>query len=188
MPSSNRSIVLASKSPRRRELLKKAGIKFRVIPSGISEESDEMRPDARVIELALRKARAVAKKIKKGIVLGADTIVVCGGKIIGQPSGLREAYDMLYLLSGTTHEVYTGVALVDAATGREKSCAAKSRVRMKKLPIDELLRLSRKNLDKAGAYAIQEKKDPIARVISGSYDNVVGLPVKLVRKLLKKFY
>ena len=94
---------------------------------------------------------------------------------------------MLGSLSGTTHRVYTGVALVDVSTGKSVVSYARSDVRMKKIAIGDLRRLSGRHLDKAGSYAIQEKKDPIARVIKGSYDNVVGLPVALVRTLLKKF-
>ena len=92
---------------------------------------------------------------------------------------------MLGRLSGSTHQVYTGVALVDAKTKKTLVSHAKSEVRMKKISPQDLARLSRKHLDKAGSYAIQEKHDPIARVVKGSYDNVVGLPVK-VKALLKK--
>ena len=93
---------------------------------------------------------------------------------------------MLGGLSGTTHQVYTGVALVDAASGQSLVSHARSDVRMMKIAPDELARLSRRHLDKAGSYAIQEKRDPIARVVKGSYDNVVGLPVGLVKKMLKR--
>ncbi|MFA5975988.1 MAG: Maf family protein [Elusimicrobiota bacterium] len=180
-------LILASLSPRRRQLLRRLKIPFRVIPSHASEESNVKNPRKLVMELALRKASSVAKELDRGLVLGADTIVVLGGRILGKPGNTQDAYRMLYRLSGSTHSVYTGIALVDAATGRSKSAVAASAVRMKKLPIDRLLALSRNHLDKAGAYAIQEKKDPIARVIRGSYDNVVGLPVSLVKKLLKQF-
>lgn len=93
---------------------------------------------------------------------------------------------MLGRLSGTTHQVYTGVALIHVGSGKYLVSHAKSAVRMKKIPFHSLGRLSRKHLDKAGAYAIQERRDPMARVIKGSYDNVVGLPVATVRALLKK--
>ncbi len=151
----------------------------------MDESSDQPNPRKRVEELALRKAQAIARKLKKGVVLGADTLVVCEGKILGQPKDARHAYDMLYKLAGTTHQVFTGVALVDAVTGRTAVSSAVSRVRMKKLPLERLLALSRQHLDKAGSYAIQEKNDPIAKVVSGSYENVVGLPLDVVKKLLK---
>jgi septum formation protein len=118
--------------------------------------------------------------------LGADTVVVLDGRILGKPRHALDAYRMLYRLSGTTHRVLTGVALVDAPTGRALVRTAVSTVRMKKLPLERLLRLARRHLDKAGAYAIQERSDPIARVVQGSYDNVVGLPVRWVRRLMAR--
>jgi septum formation protein len=180
-------LILASKSPRRRALLKALGLSFRVMPSGVPEDSREKRPGPLVRELALRKAQAVAKRVKKGVVLGADTVVVLAGHILGQPKDPDDAYRMLYRLAGSTHRVYTGVAVVDAASGARTVSHAVSTVRMKKLPLDTLLRLARKNLDKAGAYAIQNKNDPIARVASGKYDNVVGLPLTVVSRLLKPY-
>ena len=180
-------LILASESPRRRSLLKTLGIPFRVIPSAVHEISHETNPMRLVQELALRKARAVASRLKEGLVLGADTVVVLGGKILGKPKDSDDAYRMLYRLSGSTHRVFTGVALVDAARRRSRVEGAVSVVRMKKLPIDMLLRLARKNLDKAGAYAIQSRHDPIARVVQGEYDNVVGLPLAVVGKLLKPY-
>jgi len=179
-------LILASASPRRRLLLKKLNIPFRVMASHVSESSSHDHPVHLVRELALRKAMMIARRLKDGVVLGADTVVVLHGRILGKPKDTRDAYQMLYRLSGSTHEVYTGVALVQARTQRAHVAHAKSIVRMKKIALEELLRLSRKHLDKAGAYAIQEKKDPLARVIRGSYDNVVGLPVATVKALLKK--
>src|SRR5207302_1967393 len=144
------------------------------------------RPVQLVRELALRKATSIAKRIKDGVVLGADTVVVLGGKILGKPRDARDAYRMLGRLSGSTHYVYTGIALVHARSRKALLGHAKSAVKMKKIPAQELRRLARKHLDKAGAYAIQQRKDPIARVVRGSYDNVVGLPMAKVKALLKK--
>lgn len=180
-----RLLVLASASPRRRRLLKRLRIPFKVIPSRVSETALHQNPRRLVEELAIRKARSVAGTLKRELVLGADTVVVLRGRVLGKPLHVRDAYEMLYRLSGSTHQVYTGVALVDAATGRCESRVAVSTVRMKKLPINRLLALSRRHLDKAGSYAIQEKRDPIARVIKGSYENVVGLPVCVVKKLIR---
>lgn len=180
------TLILASASPRRRALLKEAGFRFQVMPSHVSERSSLREPRRLVVELALRKAKATARLLQSGWVLGADTVVAQGGKILGKPRDERHAYQMLYRLSGTTHRVYTGIALVDAATGKSWKACEMSIVRMKKLSIDLLLKLAHKHHDKAGAYAIQEKRDPIAQVIRGSYDNVVGLPVKAVKALLKK--
>jgi septum formation protein len=179
-------LILASASPRRRELLKRLKIPFRVFPSHIRESSKRKAPQAIVRDLALQKARAIAGQFKEGVVLGADTIVVLGRKVLGKPRDPKDAYRMLYRLSGTMHHVYTGVALVDASTRRAVVSHAKSSVRMRKMPLGQLRALSRQHLDKAGSYAIQEKRDPIAQVVRGSYDNVVGLPISTVRSLLKK--
>ena len=198
------SLILASSSPRRRQLLRKLGIPFRVIPSRVPETSAHKRPVRLVEQLALRKAQAVVRRLaerrfakrrlakrrsaeRRYVVLGADTVVVLHRRIIGKPRSARDARRMLGRLSGTTHQVYTGVALVDAASGNSVVSHARSDVRMKKISAGDLARLSRRHLDKAGSYAIQEKQDPIARVVKGSYDNVVGLPVGLVRRLLSSF-
>jgi septum formation protein len=205
-------MILASASPRRRHLLRKAGWSFRVIPSEISEKTTHRKPIPLVKDLARRKAFAVASWLRRQdpgtfltsdksrvaarvvrcqerphvVVLGADTVVVLRGKILGKPASRQAAIEMLRQLSGTTHTVYTGVAWVDACTRRSVSSYAASIVRMKKMTPQELRRYSRKHLDKAGSYAIQERGDPIARVVKGSYDNVVGLPVGLVARLLKR--
>jgi septum formation protein len=180
-------LILASKSPRRRLLLKSLKIPFKVMPSGVAEHSSETRPHRLVQELALRKAESVAGQVKDALVLGADTLVVCGGKILGQPKDPQDAYKMLYRLSGTTHHVFTGVALIDAVTGKTDVTYEVSSVRMKKLPVERILQLAHKHLDKAGAYAIQSKQDPIAQVVKGTYDNVVGLPLDVVKRLLKPY-
>src|ERR1700733_13025738 len=168
-------LILASASPRRRQLLKKVGIPFRVLPSHVSEATTQKNPIKFVEELALRKAKATARLVKEGTVLGADTVVVLNRKILGKPLDVQDAYRMLSRLSGSIHHVYTGVALIDVKTKKSFVTHAKSEVRMKKIPEALLRNLSRRHLDKAGSYAIQAKRDPIARVVKGSYDNVVGL-------------
>jgi septum formation protein len=192
------SLILASASPRRRQLLRKLKIPFRVIPSHVPETSAHQHPVRLVEQLALRKARAVARQLPRCqallepkvpgtfVVLGADTVVVLHRRIMSKPKDAGDACRMLGRLSGTTHQVYSGVALVDAASGRSVVSHARSDVRMKKIEPGDLSKLSRRHLDKAGSYAIQEKRDPIARVIKGSYDNVVGLPVRTVKTLLKR--
>jgi septum formation protein len=182
-----RSLILASASPRRRQLLKRLGVPFRVVPSDIPEPAAHKNPIRLVQELALRKAVQVAARMKGAVVLGADTVVVLHRRILGKPRNRQGACRMLQKLSGTTHKVYTGVALVEAGTGRKAVSYAVSTVKMRKMPLEDLRKFSRKHLDKAGAYAIQERRDPIARVVRGSYDNVVGLPVGLVRKMLRHF-
>ncbi len=179
-------LILASASPRRRQLLKTLKIPFRVIPSRLFEPPPGLlSPVEYTRKLALAKARLVAKKAGEGLVLGADTVVVHQGKILGKPSGFSEAISMLTRLQGTTHRVITGVALVDAASGKERQGHAVSTVTMRKLTAKEIARLASKHLDKAGAYAVQEKKDPVVARVVGSYSNVVGLPLELVKKLLR---
>ncbi len=181
-------LILASASPRRRKLLREHGIRFRVIPSGIREPSvGAESPAAFAKKLALAKAVRVACKLPRGIVLGADTIVVLKKKIYGKPSSVRDARRMLEKLQGTTHRVITGVALVDAATGKKRAAHAVSSVTMRPLSAGEIRRYAAKHPDKAGSYAVQEKNDSVVLKIRGSYSNVVGLPMELVKKLLKKF-
>lgn len=179
-------LILASASPRRRHLLKTHRIPCTVVPSRLSEPPPgllEPVPYAR--RLALAKARVVAKQLKEGLVLGADTVVVQKGEILGKPADLADGYRMLSRLQGTTHKVITAVALVDAATGKEKVAHTASTVTLRKLAPPEIFKYARKNLDKAGCYAAQEKRDPVVRKVVGSYTNVVGLPMELVKKLLK---
>ena len=127
----------------------------------------------------------MAQKAGEGWVLGADTVVVHKGQILGKPADFSEACRMLSRLQGTTHKVVTGLALVNAATSKVKMAHAVSSVTMRPLELREIARIATKNMDKAGGYAVQEKKDPVIKKVVGSYSNVVGLPVELVKKLLK---
>jgi septum formation protein len=179
-------LILASASPRRKMLLRKLGVAYTVRPSHVLEDSIQKNPKRLVEELALRKALATAALSKSGWVLGADTVVVLGRKILGKPLDMKDAYRMLYRLSNSTHQVYTGVALVEVGGERQWVSHAVSHVRMKKMPIDQILKLSQKHLDKAGAYAIQDRKDPYATLVKGTYENVVGLPLDVTAKLLRK--
>ena len=179
-------MILASASPRRRQLLKKAKIRFKVMPSRIFEPPPgKERPVSHAKRLALAKARSVAAKVSCGFILGADTVVVLRGRIYGKPSGPAQARRILKALQGTTHRVVTGVALIDAETGRARVGHSISHVTMRRLNPGEIRQYSLRHPDKAGAYAVQEKKDPVVVRIRGSYTNVVGLPMELVRKLLK---
>ena len=150
-----------------------------------------MEPVPYARKLALAKARLVAGKVGAGLVLGADTVVGHQGEILGKPADFAEGCRMLAKLQGTTHTVITAVALVEAATSaegkttREKVAHTASRVTMRRLALIEIARYARKHLDKAGCYAVQERKDPVVIKIRGSYTNVVGLPKELVQKLLK---
>jgi septum formation protein len=166
--------------------MREAGLKFSLNPSHVSEKTAETNPSKLVRDLALRKAVATAKKIRSGLVIGADTIVVLNGEIIGKPENNAHAAQILGKLNGTWHKVYTGVAVVDAGGRRQKVASVLSRVKMRKLGCDEVKRLSQKHLDKAGAYAVQETDDRFVEKIIGDYTNVVGLPVSTLLRLLKQ--
>lgn len=181
-----KALILASGSPQRRKLLKDLRVPFRVVPARVSERSDERRPRRLVLELALKKARAVAKRLPGTLVLGADTVVVCRGEILGKPGNRRDSARILASLNGRWHRVYTGVALVDADSGRFWRDVAVSRVRARRLSDEDLARFAGRHMDKAGAYAVQDKQDPFIEKIVGAYDNVVGLPLESVRRLLRQ--
>ena len=182
----SRRLILASASPRRRQILKELKIPFTVQPSQMLEPPPGLlQPAVYARRLALAKARIIASKVTEGLVLGADTIVVHKKDILGKPTDFADACRMLHQLQGTRHKVITAVAVIDAATGKAKVAHAVSTVTMRPLTIQEIARLGKKNMDKAGSYAVQAKKDPVVEKIEGSYTNVVGLPVELLRKLLK---
>jgi septum formation protein len=170
------------------ELLRAAGLRFRVI----APEADDVPPPharnlpALVQCLALRKAESVARRAR-GIVLGADTIVVCEGRILGKPSGPAEAKQMLRLLSGQRHRVYTGLALVSGAA--RLTGYARTEVTFRELADAEIRRYVRTGepLDKAGAYAIQGLGGALVEHLKGCYTNVIGLPVPKLLQLLAEF-
>ncbi|HHV97920.1 MAG TPA: septum formation inhibitor Maf [Clostridiaceae bacterium] len=184
-------LILASASPRRKELLEQIGMKFIIIPSKVDEDKIELEgePHEKTKTLALTKAKDVAERVKKGLVLGADTIVVIDGKIYGKPTNAQHAYEMLKSLSGRRHQVITGVALVDAASGFYLADYEKTDVYFGYIDDDEIWEYinSGEAMGKAGAYAIQGKGALFVERINGCYSNVVGLPIFLLKKMLKKF-
>jgi len=179
-PATGPGLILASKSPRRRYLLEQAGIEFSVIPSSFDENSVKLSsPDSYVRQLAESKAGDVAGQYPDSWVIGADTIVLIDGTILGKPGSRAEARTMLKILSGKTHQVLTGYCICCHRTGRLFSDAAKTDVQFKKLTqreIDWYIK-SGEPFGKAGAYAIQGIGTFLVRRINGSYTNVVGLPV-----------
>ncbi len=181
------NIILASGSPRRIQLLKEWGLTFTVRPSGADEGTPLVRPSAIVRSLALRKARSVAKEAGEGVVIGADTIVVLNGEIIGKPEHKADALRILRKLNGSWHRVYTGIAVIDAATGKTRIAHDVSRVKMRRFTEQGLRSLAGRHMDKAGAYAVQEKDDAFVERIEGDYFNVVGLPFGTLRRLLPSF-
>ncbi len=180
-------LVLASKSPRRIELLGQLGFKFDVIPSQCKEVSTKKRPSARVTELAIQKAFDVAKKYPNAVVIGADTLVYCKGKIIGKPKDKKDALCILRRLNGSWQSVYTGVCIVCASKHKMLFGYDISKCKARKLTGAELEHLAGKHMDKAGAYAVQDEQDPFIERIVGSRSNVVGFPIEFFEKLLKEF-
>lgn len=182
-------LILASQSPRRRELLLGIWAEFEVIPSDVDETLEAGPIGAAVAALALRKARTVAERVGSGVVLAADTVVVIDGIVLGKPAGPDEARGMLGQLRGREHEVVTGVAVVQAETGRSEVTTAVSRVVMAAYS-DAVIAdyvASGSPFDKAGGYAIQDLGGALVDGLIGSYTNVVGLPVDATRRLLEGF-
>lgn len=185
-----KKIILASQSPRRKELLQQIGISFCVHPSKIQEVITKVSPDEVVRELAAQKALDVASCYREGVVLGADTVVVLDGKIMGKPKDESEAFEMLQKLQGKTHQVYTGVAIIEKTDGeirKQKSFTEQTEVTMYPVTDEEIRRhiATGEPMDKAGAYAIQGKSAVFIREIRGDYNNVVGLPVARIYQELK---
>ena len=183
-------LILASSSPRRRELLRQAGFDFEVCPSDIAEEiqQDEL-PEEFARRAAREKALCVAGAAPPGsLVLGADTVVAIDGQTLGKPSDGNDAARMLRLLSGRTHKVYTGVCVVRAPSEVVSFKHETTLVTFRSLDEDEIRRYvaSGEPMDKAGAYAVQGLASNFVTRISGCYSNVVGLPIALVYDILKR--
>lgn len=186
--------ILASQSPRRKELLASIGLDFEVIVSDADESvvSKENTPvNVYVQELALIKAAASAKQVlkdKNAIIISADTIVVLDGKILGKPKNEDDAFDMLKSLSGRTHEVYTGYCVMRIKDGYTVCNSIKTEVTFKTISNDKILRYIRTSepMDKAGAYGIQGIGGMLVEKIEGDYANVVGLPTSALADTLEK--
>jgi septum formation protein len=182
-------LILASASPRRRELLHEAGYNFEVHPADIDE--DDYPPTLLPAELARRlaglKAAAVAARFPSDVVLAADTVVAFGDAPLGKPADERAAANMLELLSGTTHLVITGVTIVHASRSFRRSIRVMSAVRMKALTAAEIQQYVESGdwRGKAGGYGIQDQRpDPFVTRMSGSHSNIVGLPMEKTVELL----
>ncbi|GIQ64586.1 Maf-like protein [Paenibacillus cisolokensis] len=192
-----RQLVLASSSPRRRELVALLGLSLpvRLISTDVDETSDPAwTPAATVEQLALRKARAAAAMLRgeeapPSVIVGADTIVVLDGQVLGKPQSEDEAVSMLRRLQGRSHDVYTGVALIGTADGRELVRHRSTRVTMKPLDDERIRRYVRTGepMDKAGSYGIQGLGATLVERIEGCYFNVVGLPLPLLADMLSEF-
>ncbi len=174
-------MILASASPRRLDLLRQIGVRFEALPSDATEIHQSQLTAQELCQVnAYRKARAISKRHPDALVLGADTLVTLETELFGKPPTLEAAFTMLEKLQGRTHHVITGICLLHLRTHRQRVFAERTAVTFRMLDEAGIRRyLSRINpLDKAGAYAIQEEGDMIVEKISGSYTNVVGLPVE----------
>ncbi|UHA74361.1 Maf family protein [Paenibacillus sp. 481] len=187
-------IVLASSSPRRQELIRSLQLPYEIQPSDADETVPaDWSPVRTVEQLSLRKAEAVAHLRRQsgqaGIVLGSDTVVVLDDHILGKPQDEADACRMLSALQGRTHEVYTGVALIDVMTNRVELAHQKTRVHMRPLTPDQVKRYvaTGEPMDKAGSYGIQGVGATIVESIEGCYFNVVGLPLSLLAQMLRSF-
>lgn len=181
-------IVLASASPRRRELMEQIGIHPEIIPSQVEEVVTSSDPEQVVMELAGQKAREVADRLGDNrIVVGSDTVVAVDGAILGKPASEEEASAMIRRIAGRTHQVFTGVSIVRGQ--REKTFAVESRVTVYPMSEEEIRGYvaAGESMDKAGAYGIQGRFAAFIKELSGSYTNVMGLPVGRLYQELKAF-
>ncbi len=190
--SEGAKLILASASPRRRELMTAAGYRFEVRPADVAEELPEEcdEPERETERLAEAKALAVAEKTKEAgrWVLGADTIVVLGRRLIGKPRDDEDAAAILRSLSGSNHAVITGVALIESGSLRRLVRSAVTRIKMRVIPEEEIRRYiaAGGSRGKAGAYGLQEGGDRYVERLGGSASNVVGLPMELVSEMLEE--
>jgi septum formation protein len=183
-------LCLASKSPRRKQILKNLGIAFK---TGSPRKNDPRvalkRPATYVKQSALLKALHGSQNIKSGIILGCDTVVYCKGRIMNKPASRKHAESMVRFLSGRSHAVYTGMALFDTKTKRFRSTFEKTLVTFRKLRKSEIRNYIKSGdwADKAGGYGIQTAGAFLVKSIKGCYYNVVGLPVEKLLELLRPY-
>ena len=183
-------IILASASPRRKELLSLLDISFKIMVSDADETIDLSLPPYFIAEsLSLKKAASVAKNVTKhSLIIGADTIVCKDGKILGKPKDEQDAFNMLKTLSGDWHSVISGVTVLDSKSAKSESFYVETKVKFAHLSDDEIndyIKTKEPN-DKAGAYGIQGKGSRFIEKIDGDYFNVVGLPIQKLYTVLKK--
>jgi len=182
-------LILASASPRREELLSLAGISFQVMPSEVSEEMvEDESPERHVLRLSEAKAASVAGLYPDAWVLGADTVVIIAGEVLGKPTRREEARVMMHKLSGRTHQVITGFALLKATTKAGVRKAVTSAVTFREMTAEEVEWYieTEEPYDKAGGYAVQGRAALFIREISGSHTNVIGLPICEVVEALRE--
>ena len=182
------SIVLASASPRRRELLEMMGLEFEIVPAKDELDAEGLPPAEAVAKIALGKAMSVAKlRAENDLVIAADTLVCLDGELLGKPKDEAEAFAMLKKLSGNEHQVYTGVAVSQG--DKSVSCAEMTKVRFCRMSVEDIKNYiaTFEPMDKAGAYGIQGKGAVFIEGIEGDYFNVMGLPLHRLSLMLKEF-
>jgi septum formation protein len=189
---SQHSFILASASPRRKQLLTEAGYEFTIVPPDIDESAfptSGIKAGEYAEALALAKAKKIADKYPNRLILGADTVVDFKGRIIGKPADAEEAEQITKKLFSAPHKVITGIAIVRLSDGIELSQSDSTTIYPKKLSLEQIEEhiKSESWRDKAGAYAIKENGDEFVERIDGSLTNVMGLPMELLEQLLKRF-
>ncbi|MFB0844294.1 Maf family protein [Paenibacillus oleatilyticus] len=186
-----KTLVLASSSPRRQELIQMLGLPFEIVTNDVDETvSNDLSPKQIVEELSLRKAKASITRVtdSQSIVIGSDTIVVYSQEVLGKPKDQEDAFRMLKLIEGKTHQVYTGITCIDVGESRIVTRSRVTDVRMKALS-DEQIRAyiaTGEPMDKAGAYAVQGIGSTIVESINGDHFNVVGMSLSLLSEMLEE--
>lgn len=184
-------IILASNSPRRKDLLNQIGIKFEIMPSDIDEDLSVLEGtiNDKLEQLAFMKAKHIAEKIDEGLVIGADTVVVIDDIILGKPVNEEDAYKMLKLLNGRTHQVITGISVIDAKNNEYKTDHVATLVEFNDMSDQEIWSYikSKEPMGKAGAYGIQGLGALLVKHVSGDYFNIVGLPLNTLNNMLLEF-
>ncbi|HHV74058.1 septum formation inhibitor Maf [Thermoanaerobacterium sp. PSU-2] len=182
-------IVLASGSPRRKEILSNIGVDFSVMISDVEEVTDEKEPEKIVMDLSRKKASFVAEKLSGDfLIIGADTVVFADGIVLGKPKDKSDAFNMLKVLSGRWHQVYTGVTVISLKQNKIVTEYEKTDVYIKSLSDEMIFSYIEKGeyIDKAGSYAIQGYGSLIVDKINGDYYNVVGLPISKLHDILSR--
>ena len=183
-------IVLASASPRRRELLEQIGLRFEVDPTDYDEgKAPASKSHEMAMELSLGKARAATRKNREAIIIAADTLVVLDGRVFGKPHANAQAREMLRALNGRTHSVVTGFTILDTENGKVVSRSVETMVHIRKMTLKEIDAYvkTKEPLGKAGGYAIQGMGAVLVEGIEGDYSNVVGLPLNALAECLQEF-
>lgn len=185
-----KKIILASSSPRRKELLTSIGVKFKAIKSNVDEKMNpRLGPASQAELLSQQKAEAVAERYDDAIIIGADTLIAIDNEILGKPKDLVDARRILKKLSGKMQKVITGFTIIDSETKKSITKSVETKVYMRSVSDKEITAYMKKEytLDKAGGYAIQGVGSIFVEKIEGDYFNVVGLPLYTLTKELKKF-